>query len=214
MVREPMDEPHKVASRSSHEIRLAELPALAASMRERIRSSRFEPEIIVYVETGARLFAHELAGLMGVPKAPIWVKRGGHGLKKWLAPVAVRLPVAVRDGLRWLEERSGVQRFTRRTAVIPGSLQLAGRRILLVDDAADTGRTLIAARKLLHEGGVASENLRSAVIAATMPEARAVADFYLLDRNHRMPWSADSTERSEAERRASCLSTSDAPRDF
>ncbi len=171
-------------------------------MAERVRAAGFAPELVVYVETGARLFAHELAGVMGLPVVPIWVRRGGHGLKQRLAPWVVRLPVGVRDGLRWLEEVSGVQRMTRRRATLPATESLVGRRVLLLDDAADTGRTIRAARELILAAGVRAENLRSAVIAATMAEGREAVDFYLLDKNHRMPWSADSDERVEAERLA------------
>lgn len=199
----------------SHGIRLADLAGLAADLAKRIEATGFSPELVVYVETGARLFAHELAAVMGLPMTPIWVRRGGHGLKERLAPWVVRLPIGVRDGLRWLEEWSGVQRLTRRRAVLPVGPSLAGRRILLIDDAADTGRTIRAARGLILAAGVRAADLRSAVIAATMPRGRLSVDFYLLDKNHRMPWSADSDEKSEAERLASnLLSNTDAPRDI
>ena len=202
------------AAKASPEIRLAELPALAGALADKVRAAGFQPEIILYVETGARLFANELAGILNVPLAPVWVKRGGHGMKKLLAPLVLRLPVGVRDGLRRLEERTGVQRVTRRAAVLAEGTILAGKRVLLVDDAADTGRTIRAARDLALAAGVREDGLRSAVIAATMAEGRASVNFYLRDRNHRMPWSADSEERAEAERRAEKLNHAHAPRHF
>src|SRR6185436_14387819 len=113
------------------------------------------------------------------------------GLKAKLAPLAARLPVKIRDWLRRLEERSGVHRHTKRTAELPKEIALHRKRLLLLDDAADTGRTLAVARELLIAGGVAAADVRTAALAATTPAAQAAVDFFVLDRNCRMPWSAD-----------------------
>lgn len=195
-------------------VRLAELSALARDLAARVRGSGFEPEVIVYVEAGARLLAHELAGMLGTPLIPIWVRRGGHGLKRKLAPLAARLPTAARDWLRRIEERSGVHRVTRRSAELPAEVVLTGQRVLLVDDAADTGRTLQVARGLVLARGVAALDLRTAVLAATTREAQAAVDFFVLDHNCRMPWSADSDERGVATEKAAKLSPVYEPRRF
>src|SRR5690606_37519223 len=117
--------------------------------------------------------------------------------------------------LRRLEEWSGVQRMTTRCAALGVGTESAGRRVLLLDDAADTGRTMEAARKLILDTGVRGEDLRSAVIAATMAEGRASVDFYLLENNCRRPWSSDSEAPEEAERLAARWETAThATRDF
>jgi hypoxanthine phosphoribosyltransferase len=195
-------------------VRLAELPALAGELAARVRASGFSPEIVIYVETGARLLAHEVAAKFGVPVLPVWVRRGGHGLKKHLAPLAARLPVAARDWLRRAEEFSGIHRLTRRTAAMGETVSLQGKHVLLVDDASDTGRTIEVARDLVCAAGVARADLRTAVLAATTAAAHAAVDFHLFDRNCRMPWSADSDERTEAEARAARLAPAHAPRTF
>lgn len=200
------------AARAIPVVRLAELPALAGELLARVRAGGFAPERIVYVETGARLLAHALGERLGVPVAPVWVRRGGHDFKQKLAPLAARLPVAVRDALRRAEESSGVHRLTRRRAAMGAGPTLAGKRVLLVDDATDTGRTLAVARELVLAGGVAAADLRTAVLAATTPRGQAAADFYLFDRNCRMPWSADSDEQAEAAARAARLLPTHAPR--
>lgn len=193
-------------------VRLAQLPALARQLVERVQAGGFDPELIVYVETGARLLAHELATVLTRPLAPIWVRRGGHGLKAKLSPLLARLPVGVRDWLRGMEERSGVHHHTRRRAELPAGIRLGGRRVLLLDDAADTGRTLAVAREMVIARGAAPAEVRTAVLAATTPQAQAAVDFFVLDRNCRMPWSADSDERMEAATRAAALAPNDAPR--
>jgi len=198
--------------RATPVVRLAQLPALAHQLVERVRAGGFEPDVIVYIETGARLLAHEVAAAMGRPLTPMWVRRGGHGVKAMLAPLVARLPVAMRDWLRRVEERSGLHRHTRRTAELPAEISLGGQCVLLLDDAADTGRTIAVARELVIARGVAPSDVRTAVLAATTLEAKAAVDFFVLERNCRMPWSADSDERTEAAARAASLIPSHAPR--
>jgi hypoxanthine phosphoribosyltransferase len=193
-------------------VRLADLPGLAEELATRVRTSGFGPDLIIYIETGARLLAHELAPRMGVPVRPVWVRRGGHGLKARLAPLVARLPMGMRDWLRRVEERSGVHLLTRRATVLPGDFRLEGRRVLILDDAADTGRTISAAKELVLARGAATADVRTAVLAATTPRARAAVDHFVIDHNCRMPWSADSDERAEAEARAAKLTPADAPR--
>lgn len=193
---------------------LAELPALAGKLVERVRASGFAPDVIVYVESGARLLAYELGARFGVPVLPVWVRRGGHGVKKRLAPLAALLPVVARDWLRRAEERSGVHRLTGRVAAMGEEVALQGKRVLLVDDASDTGRTLGVARELVCARGAVPADVRTAMLAATTPAAHVVADFYVFDRNCRMPWSADSGEHAEATARAAKLAPTHAPRTF
>jgi len=56
--------------------------------------------------------------------------------------------------------------------------------------------------------------VKVAVLAATTPAGRAAVDFFVLEKNSRMPWSSDSDERVETERRAEELRPKYAPRDF
>jgi hypoxanthine phosphoribosyltransferase len=124
------------------------------------------------------------------------------------------LPVAARDWLRRAEERSGVHRVTRRTAVLPEGVELRGKRVLVFDDASDTGRTISVARELVIERGATAGDVRIGVLAATTPAAQAAVDFFVLDRNCRLPWSADSDERVETAARAAKLAPKHAPRRF
>lgn len=193
-------------------VRLADLPRLAQQLAARVRAAGFAPEVVVYIETGARLPAHELGRALGAPLAPIWVRRAGHGLKQKLAPLAARLPVGARDWLRRLEERSGIHRKTRRSAFLSEGVSVRGKRVLVFDDASDTGRTIAVARDLVIAGGAAAADVRTAVLAATTPAGQSAVDFFVLDRNCRMPWSADSDERVETAARAAQLAPPHAPR--
>jgi len=194
--------PSPVVSTDSHpalpEIGLAELPACAARLAERIRATGFEPELIIYVETGARLLAWEFCRLLGVPALPVVARRRGAVAKRLLAPIASRLPRGLRDALRRTEERGRWHAAGGRQVTWPEVPDLCGRRILLLDDAADTGLTVAAVKAAVEAVGGAPERLRVAVLAATTPEALRVVDAYLFDRNCRMPWSSDSRERKLA----------------
>jgi uncharacterized protein len=196
-------------------VRIAQLPQLADALAEQLRAADFRPEGVVYIETGARLFAHVLAGALNVPLTPIWVRRGGRSLKRHLAPLIGRLPVQIRDWLRRVEEQSGLHRHTERLVQWSdhaGNVQ--GMRLLLVDDAADTGRTIELARESVVARSAAGATVRTAVLAATTRIAQSKVDFYVLDCNCRMPWSADSDERDQAEILAAKIAPHHAPRGF
>lgn len=200
------------AKRSIPVIRLAELPALAERLAAEMRARGFAPDVVVYIETGARLLAHELGRVLAKPFVPIAVSRGGRGLKSKFAGIASRLPIGIRDWLRQVEERSGIHRLTGRKISFDHASAVAGRRILLIDDASDTGRTIEIARNQLVSCGVSSNELATAVLTATTPRAQRVVDVYLFTRNSRMPWSPDSDEFGEAMRLAAELVYPDARR--
>lgn len=183
-------------------VRLADLPELARELVARVHNSGFRPDVVVYVETGARLLARETGVLLGVPTVPVWVSRGGRRAKRIIAPFAARLPLWLRDWLRGVEERSQIHRLTSRKTTFPAAAAFTGQRVLLLDDAADTGRTISTVRALLLARGVAAVDLRAAVLAATTRPGRAAVDYFLWDCACRMPWSSDSDEREAAERLA------------
>ena len=180
------------------DVLLADLPRLGRELAAAVSASGFKPDLVVYIETGARLIAVSLCRELCVPAVGVRASRPGGGLKAFLAPLAARLPRCVKDRLRRWEERSRVHSATRRTITWPPRFAVAGRRVLLVDDAADTGNTIATVRAGLVAHGVETSALRTAVLAATTAEGRRAVDFFLFDYNCRMPWSADSRERRAA----------------
>lgn len=180
-------------------VTLAELPALMAELAQRIRATDFRPDILVYVEEGARLPAEALCRELALKAVPVVARRRGHGLKKRLAPLVMLLPRAVTNALRRIEERSRIHAQGDRELAWPHECDWTGRRILLLDDAADTGGTLRAVKADLLRRGVEVTRLRTAVLTATTPAGRSQADFYVLERNCVLPWSPDSNERKRAQ---------------
>lgn len=180
-------------------VTLAELPELTGRLAEKIRRAGFAPDVIVYVESGARLPAVRLCGELGLGAVPVQARRLGHGVKRWLAPLARWLPRGVMNAMRRCEERSGVHARTGRSVEFPVDYDFRGKAVLLLDDAADTGGTLIAVKQALIGRGADAGRLRCAVLAATTTAGRAQVDFHVLELNSVLPWSTDSVERRAAQ---------------
>lgn len=180
-------------------VSLAEIPALVSKLAALVRASGYSPDLIVYVESGARLPAAQLCSEFKIGGVAVRARRPGHGLKRRLAPLARYLPRAITNALRRLEERSGVHGRTTRVVEFLMEVDFLGRAILVVDDAADTGGTLRAVKAALLSRGADPARLRSAVLAATTPRGRAESDFYVTERNSVLPWSSDSAELPVAE---------------
>jgi hypoxanthine phosphoribosyltransferase len=195
MSTEPSARPQAVG-----DVTLAELPALARELADRVRAAKFQPDLIVYVETGARLLAWELCRELGLKAVAVEAARPGRGIKRIFAPLAAMLPRWMNQGLRRAEEWLGVHRFTPRQVILPAGGAWRNRSVLLVDDAADTGCTIKAVRTALQGCEDPPAQVRTAVLGATTPAALAVVDFFLFDYNRCLPWSSDSVEREEAQR--------------
>ncbi|WP_336367060.1 phosphoribosyltransferase family protein [Marinobacter sp. C2H3] len=65
-------------------------------------------------------------------------------------------------------------------------------RILIVDDAVDTGTTVLSVKRSIQRINAAAE-IRVAVITVTMKASRSIADYYLYSEQLvRFPWSVDA----------------------
>lgn len=186
-------------SSSTPIVTLAELPALVRGLADKIRRAGFAPDVIVYVESGARLPAVRLCGELRLGGVPVKARRLGHGIKRLLAPLARWLPRGVMNAMRRCEEGSGVHARTGRRVEFPVEYDFRGKAVLVLDDAADTGGTLVAVKQALIGRGADAGRLRCAVLAATTPPGRAQVDFYVLELNSVLPWSTDSAERRAAQ---------------
>jgi hypoxanthine phosphoribosyltransferase len=180
-------------------VTLEELPGLVARLAEKIRQSGFSPDVIVFVESGARLPAVQLCSELRCGAVPVGAQRLGTGIKRLLAPLAHWLPRSLLNGMRRCEERSGLHGRTGRKVDFPVDYNFCGKAVLLLDDAADSGRTLVAVKQALILRGADADRLRCAVLAATTPPGRAEVDFYLSELNSVLPWSTDSAERRVAQ---------------
>ena len=91
---------------------------------------------------------------------------------------------------------------------ITGEVDLAGRDILIVDDAADSGSSMMAARSWVIGRGADPGRIRTAVLTATTAMGRSAVDYALSGDNCRFPWSSDSAEYAAFKREYEALGNS------
>lgn len=187
------------------------------------------PDCILSIRSGGTYVAREM--YPDIPHEEVTLRRRSTGAKRsragqLLAMLLRRLPTWLTDRLRILESQLLRKKFHRRystPAAVEGAVAEARgriegmtatltrryRRILVVDDAVDSGVTLAAVLARLHADAAAEPSLtrpeiRSAVITVTTPDPVARPDFYLYPHLSpaddsftliRFPWAADAKRR-------------------
>lgn len=176
----------------------------------------FAPALLVGVRTGGLVVAETMARLASppLPVLPLTCRRPTTTFKSHvpgLRPLLATLPELLLNVLRRAEHRmvSGHRRAARPTetnlaeAIAVGNwVRILGRgaRVLVVDDAVDSGVTLAMVLRTLRAACPHDVELRTAVITVTTRDP-AVAPDYALYRSVlcRFPWSFDA--RCQGDRR-------------
>jgi uncharacterized protein len=169
----------------------------------------YAPTLLIGVRTGGLVVAEAMAGAVagGVPVAPLTCRRAATGAKArlpFLARTLSALPRPVTDTLRVAELRlSAGRRRARAPAQAVDQVEAeaiaarvragpGGERLLVVDDAVDSGVTLGAVLRVLRGLCPEATEIRSAVVTVTLDSPLVQPDFAL----HRgvlcrFPWSFD-----------------------
>ncbi|MCM1077579.1 MAG: hypothetical protein NC411_09500 [Bacteroides sp.] len=173
--------------------------AFAASCRELAREvamSGFRPQLIVGIRTGGEYVAREMLPLFpGARLALVELHRPSTPHKSALRRLMAALPLGLLDRLRIVESRVLSllpRRRIPRVLLPPEILSLLPMRVLVVDDAVDSGVTMLAIVRSLRECG-AGDAVLTAAVTVTTPRPAIVPDFALY-RNRtliRFPWSMD-----------------------
>lgn len=170
--------------------------------------AQYAPDLLVGIRTGGLVVAEAMAraAVRPVTVLPLTSRRASTGTKArfgLLRTTATRLPRPVLDRLRVLEHRLLTGRRKARVALQPFDhheaatigahiAAVAGSRVLVVDDAVDSGVTLATVLGLLRETTGAAK-IRSAVITVTLDDPRVEPDFALYRGVLcRFPWSFDA----------------------
>lgn len=177
-------------------VTIDDLPELADSLANQIRSSGYTFDHILYIEKAGQFLGFLLHERLGGTISGVRVCRPGGRLKKIVGPLLPLLPQKVRQLLRSIElhyygQRS--EREIRSLAHLPPHI----RTILIVDDAIDSGSSVLAVLRYLMDLGFQQENLRVAVVNTTVSK-RLVNPDYVCYQNALVcfPWSRDSNERA------------------
>ena len=172
-------------------LKLAEIPAVSRRLIEQLPAP---VDHVLYVEEGALLIGREIARQLGCGSSGVTARRKGQGFKKLVAPLIALLPQRITHVLRGLELRSGVHRKrSERHVHLPEPLPPSAR-ILLVDDAVDTGHSLLAVVEFLADAGVSRENIVTAAITVTSPDLVYTPHVFVYSELMTFPWSAGSEE--------------------
>lgn len=156
----------------------------------------FSPDLVAAIATGGSFVAEQM--FHDIPRITIMARRPSTDSKEQLG-IAMRiiraLPESLRNCIRIAEAR--VLRWRGpRTSFDPASIDIEGLRnhgrILVVDDAVDSGATLRAVLGALRKV-VPGADIRSAVLTVTTTNPVVRPDFTIYN-NHtllRFPWSKD-----------------------
>lgn len=190
-----------ISSWQIKEITLADLAPLTRRLIDDAAAQGFRPDCIVYLETGARLLAVEACRHVGGGGVPLRIQRRGGEAKGRLARLLGWLPTWVKDLLRQLEARLLWRRMQddRLIGEAP-KVDLTGCRVLILDDAVDTGTSVRLAREWAVAQGARAEQVRVAALTVTTVLADSAVDFVLFRQMCRFPWSSDSREREACQR--------------
>lgn len=185
--------------------------AAACTSLLRLVSASYQPDLLVGIRTGGLVVAEAMARAAATPLPVLAVtcRRAGTAAKsrfRLLPTVLAALPRPAVDGLRVLEHRlltarrraqATVQQVDHAEAEAIGQRLAQGPaapRVLVVDDAVDSGVTLATVLRLLREIAPPDTQLRSAVVTVTRAQPLAEPDFALYRGVLcRFPWSFDAT---------------------
>lgn len=191
-----------------HNLDVEKFESACAALMHQVLAA-FRPDLLVGVRTGGLVVANTMARASpSIPVLPLTCRRASTSMKsriKSLPALLATLPRPAVDGLRWLEHRLLSAR--RRTQAIVQQIDHveaetigrhltqgpASQRVLVVDDAVDSGVTLATVLRLLRQASPRDTQFRSAVVTVTLAQPLVEPDFVLYRGVLcRFPWSFDA----------------------
>lgn len=186
-------------------------PRLQTAMEDlwdTVVASGFAPDAVVAVASGGVRCAELIAPQIGVPVHRCTLRRAGTAQKERMGAQKLlsRMPYMLTDAMRRVEDATTAARSRAEPHVrgptealrtdVRTIAEVARRsgyaRILVIDDAIDSGATLAQVMTALHEALPVRTVFRTAVITQTRANALIDADYALYQRTLcRFPWSFD-----------------------
>ena len=179
------------------EIKNSEVANLALRLSEKIEE---RPEMVVFVATGAFSLGQALARLYNIPVCEIKAARSGNSLKAMLTPFLKILPKRLKLWLRKKEQSSGYHSTNSSREILfnPPEMDMHIKSILLIDDAVDTGYTILACRREIEKQYPQASVKVAALTVFDMSKERIRVDYSLYENVILMgPWSNDSKEHAQ-----------------
>lgn len=173
----------------------------AAACRElesTVLADGFTPDAVLSIATGGVYVGRNMFDRL--PHYSTESRRPSTSYKKRIIRIAVRLaPRFIQNRLRILEadilerKRHKGDKAPLRKVTLPADLDTKYRKVLIVDDAVDSGHTLKSVYEAVRRH-LPDAMIRTAVITMTMPDPELNPDYALYrDRTLiRFPWSMDA----------------------
>lgn len=181
------------------DINLSELKKYSIMLARKVHESGYIPEHVLYVERVGLFPGCEVAKYFDCTISGIATNRSGTSVKSQIKIVLRYLPRSVTHFLRNLEIRSNIHGISKeRNVCVEDKMPPKGKKLLVVDDALDTGYSLKAVVDFLMTHGYAVDNIRTAVITTTQKNPVWHPDISLFNQViFAFPWSYDSKEYNE-----------------
>lgn len=168
--------------------------AACKKLRTAIDNSGFKPDAVIAIPRGGSNLL--LYGWHDIPNIEIKIQKPSKlSLKKHAAKLLKHLPLAVRDRIRIWDANRLVKRTGHMagTAINISDIDSSIKKLLILDDAVDSGATLQAIVDEVKSQRPDIE-VRSAAITVTSQSPVCMPDYYLYHNSTlvRMPWSIDA----------------------
>lgn len=178
------------------DVTLEKLNGYISDLVQKLEEIDYTPDHILYIERAGLFVAHKISGHFNCPMSGVRSGRSGGSLKSKIKPVLRYLPRSVTHLLRRLEIKLNIHEInSERNVSFQGELPSIGKKILIVDDAVDTGNSMKAVIGILIQNGHAPGCLKTAVLTTTEAAPFLKPDVSLFHQDIlAFPWSYDSRE--------------------
>lgn len=162
-------------------------------LQHKVEADGFVPDIVVGIPTGGNRILDN--SFETYPKTSVTLVRPPKGkLKSFLKRILALLPQSVNDRLRIIEAKKLVRRKShmKNTGIILPHINESVKKILIIDDAVDSGATLKAITEAFKDQ-FPDRDIRTAVITVTGTDTTYMPDYFIYNNQTliRSPWSVD-----------------------
>jgi len=185
------------------DVDLALLKKMSIELSKKMEAKGYIPDHILYIERAGILVGYEMSKYLNRPASGIISRRSGSSFKSRVKFILRLLPRFLTHFLRRLELNSSIHDVNSdRSIVCRNPLPPKHKKILVVDDALDTGHSVAAVLNWLESQGFEPALIKTAVLTTTGEAPHIVADFSLLNKVIcAFPWSYDSRQYRETKTR-------------
>ena len=177
-------------------IHIEELKLYSHKLAVKIQESGYIPDHILYVERAGLFIGYEIADYFSCSISGIYSSRSGGNLKAKFQFILKFLPKLITNFLREIEIKSSVHDIKKnRNVYVEGIFPPKEKKILLVDDAIDSGHSMMSISDYLTTKGYNTKNIKIAVLTTTHKQSVCKPDYSLFEKTICAgPWSYDSKE--------------------